>query len=179
MKALSFGIICLFISIQLFSQEKDGAFKPSGKPIIQVFGNFDLNATKDAQKLYGFWFGRAHFGYEYQFSKQLSGKIILDIGRPTTVGQISVTDAAGNQLNVNNTSKEGSYYTMTLKFASLQWKPNEHFNVQAGGILQNHYMTQEKFWGYRYIAPTFQDKYFGIPSSDLGLIAFYNTSVKT
>ena len=39
------------------------------------------------------------------------------------------------------------------------------------GVLQNHYITQEKFWGYRYVAPTFQDKYYGIPSSDLGIIA--------
>jgi len=60
---------------------------------------------------------------------------------------------------VTNTSIAGSYYTMTLKFASLEWKPNEHFKVQAGGILQNHSITQEQFWGYRYVAPTFQDKF--------------------
>jgi hypothetical protein len=67
---------------------------------------------------------------------------------------------------------------MTLKFASLQWQPNEHFNVQVGGVLQNHYITQEKFWGYRYVAPTFQDKYYGISSSDLGLIAYYKANEK-
>jgi hypothetical protein len=170
--------IGISINLQVVGQEPDNTFKPSGKPIIQVFGNFDYNATENAQKKYGFWFGRAHLGYEYQFSQQLSGKIIIDMGRPTTVGQIEVTDANGKQLNVTNTSTAGSYYTMTLKFASLQWKPSEHFNIQAGGILQNHYMTQERFWGYRYVAPTFQDKYFGIPSSDLGLIAYYKASEK-
>ncbi len=174
--------LLLFIGIlsnfQVVGQETDNTFKPSGKPIIQVFGNFDYNASENAQKKYGFWFGRAHFGYEYQFSQQLSGKIILDMGRPTTVGQITVTDANGNNLNVTNTSTPGSYYTMTLKFASLQWKPNEHFNVQVGGVLQNHYITQEKFWGYRYVAPTFQDKYYGIPSSDLGLIGYYTVNKK-
>ncbi len=169
------GILSAF---HVVGQETDATFKPSGKPIIQVFGNFDYNDSADAKKKYGFWFGRAHLGYEYQFSQQLSGKIILDMGRPTTVGQITVTDTNGNNLNVTNTSTAGSYYTMTLKFASLQWKPSEHFNVQAGGILQNHYITQEKFWGYRYVAPTFQDKYFGIPSSDLGLIAFYKANEK-
>ncbi len=174
--------LLLFISIlgtlKVVGQETNATFKPSGKPIIQVFGNFDYNASENAQKKYGFWFGRAHLGYEYQFSQQFSGKIIIDMGRPTTVGQIEVTDANGNKLNVTNNSIAGSYYSMTLKFASLQWQPNEHFNVQVGGVLQNHYITQEKFWGYRYVAPTFQDKYYGIPSSDLGLIAYYKASEK-
>jgi len=143
-----------------------------GKPIIQVFGNFDYNATQDAQKQYAFWFGRAHFGYQYQFNKQFSGKIIIDMGRTTTVGTINVADSAGNSLNVTNNSKEGSYYTMTLKFASLEWKLNEIFKIQAGGVLQNHYITQEKFWGYRYLAESFQDRYYKIPSSDLGFIAY-------
>jgi len=157
----------------LKSQTPDTTFKPSGKPIVQVFGNFDYNATNDAKKTYGFWFGRAHFGYEYQFSKQVSGKIIIDAGRPTTVGQIEVEDTSGNSLDVTIKSKEGSYYTMTLKFASIEWKPNNIVKIQAGGVLQNHYITQEKFWGYRYVAPTFQDRYYGIPSSDLGVIGYF------
>jgi len=33
---------------------------------------------------------------------------------------------------------------MNLKFASLEWKPSEHFKMQAGAVLQNHYMTQER-----------------------------------
>ena len=109
-----------------------------GKPIIQVFGNFDFNATKGVEKKYSFWLGRAHFGYEYSFNKQFSGRIVLDIGRPTTVGEIEVTDTSGYNFEVTNSSKEGSYYTMTLKFALLEWKPNKHIRLQAGGILQNH-----------------------------------------
>lgn len=155
------------------AQTPDSTFKPSGKPIIQVFGNFDYNATHNAKKTYGFWFGRAHFGYQYQFSEKLSGKIIIDAGRPTTVGQLTVTSSSGDTLNVSNTSKEGSYYTMTLKFASLEWKINNAITLQAGSILQNHYMTQERFWGYRYLAPTFQDKYYGMPSGDLGIIGYF------
>jgi len=167
-------ILFTLVSNLLLSQTDSIGEEKKGKPIIQVFGNFDYNATKDAQKKYSFWFGRAHFGYEYQFNKQFAGRVILDIGRPTTVGQIEVTDTSGNNLNVSNTSKVGSYYTMTLKFASLEWKPNEHVKLQAGGILQNHYIAQEKFWGYRYLAETFQDRYYKIPSSDLGIIGFFN-----
>lgn len=149
-----------------------------GKPIIQVFGNFDFNASEGAEKKYGFWFGRAHFGYEYHFSQQFSGKIILDAGRPTTFGETIVTDSAGNVLSVNSTGKEGSFYTMTLKFASLEWRPLDFLKIQAGGILQNHYITQEKFWGYRYLAETFQDRYYHIPSGDLGVIAYVKISEK-
>ena len=176
-KAIFASLLFAAATITGFAQ-KDTTFKPSGKPIIQVFGNFDYNATKDAQKKYAFWFGRAHFGYQYQFSKQFSGKIIIDAGRPTTVGTIAVTDSAGQAMNVSNTSKEGSYYTMTLKFASVEWKPNQYFTLQAGGILQNHYMTQERFWGYRYLAETFQDRYYKIPSSDLGFIAYIKPNGK-
>ncbi|MBI5539088.1 MAG: hypothetical protein HY951_03450 [Bacteroidia bacterium] len=161
----------------VFSQS-DTTFKPFGSPIINVFSNFDYNATKEVNKHYGFWFGRAHFGYEYQFAKQFTGKIVIDAGRPTTIGTISVTDTSGNNLNVSNTSKEGSYYEMTLKFASLEWKPTQKIKIQIGAILQNHYISQEKFWGYRYLAEVFQDRYFKIPSSDLGVIAFYKINEK-
>lgn len=149
-----------------------------GKAIMQVFGNFDYNATNNAQKNYSFWFGRAHLGYEYQFSKQFSGRIVIDAGRPTSVGDISVSDATGENLTVKNNSKEGSYYTMTLKFASLEWKPDDNVRIQVGGILQNHYITQEKFWGYRYLAETFQDRYYKTPSSDLGIIGYFRLNEK-
>lgn len=175
---LAFLALSLFIGDLIGFSQTDTTVIQKGKPIIQVFGNFDFNATQDAQKKYGFWFGRAHFGYEYFFNKQFSGKIILDAGRPTTIGTISVTDTAGNILPVSNSSKEGSYYTMTLKFASLEWKPSEKFKIQAGAILQNHYITQEKFWGYRYLAETFQDRYYKIPSSDLGFIAYIKPAKK-
>lgn len=160
------------------SENPYAEFPSKGKVIVQVFGNFDYNATSNAQKSYGFWFGRAHLGYEYQFDHQFTGKVIIDAGRPTTVGQIQVTDPDGNDLEVTNPSKEGSHYTMTLKFASLEWRPNGNVTIQVGGVLQNHYITQEKFWGYRYIAPTFQDRYYGIPSGDLGAIGYFRVSPK-
>ncbi len=170
--------LVVIANIWILKAQHDTTFQPWGKPIIQVFGNFDYNATKDVQKKYGFWFGRAHFGYEYQFSKQLSAKIIIDAGRPTTIGQINVEDTAGNSLPVSNSSKEGAYYTMNLKFASLEWNASEIFKIQAGAVLQNHYMTQEKFWGYRYLAETFQDRYYKIPSADLGFIAYIKPNEK-
>lgn len=157
---------------------QDTIFKPSGKIIIQVFGNFDYNATQNIDKKFSFWFGRAHFGYEYQYNKNFSAKIIIDAGRPTTIGTITVLDSNGNNLNIINNSKQGAYYTINLKFASLEWKPSKIFKIQAGAVLQNHYITQEKFWGFRYLAETFQDRYYKLPSADLGFITYIKPNNK-
>lgn len=139
------------------------------KPIVQVFGTATYNFDEDR---YDYSSGRAHLGFQYQFNDKWSSKIIVDRGRSTSVGQITVSDSAGNQLNVENTSKEGSYYSMFLKFASLQWKVNDRLTLEGGAILQNHYIAQERFWGFRYVAQTFQDLYWHTPSSDLGFIAY-------
>jgi hypothetical protein len=140
------------------------------KPIVQVFGaatyNFDENK-------YDYVFGRAHLGFQYQFNDKWSSEIIIDRGRPTTFSNLTVTDSLGNNLNVDYNYNEGSYYTFWLKFASLKWKLNDKLTLEGGAVLQNHYITQERFWGFRYIAQTFQDLYWKIPSSDLGFIAYY------
>ncbi len=139
-------------------------------PIVQVFGT----AAYDIEnKRYGYSFGRAHLGFQYQFNKDWSAKMIIDRGRPTTIANITVADSAGNMLNVDYATKEGSYYTMWLKFASLRWQVNDRLSLVGGALLQNHYITQERFWEFRYVAQTFQDMYWHIPSSDLGFRANY------
>ncbi|RUT73121.1 hypothetical protein [Ancylomarina longa] len=140
------------------------------KPIVQIFGTASYNFDENK---YEYSFSRAHIGFQYQFNAKWNAKIILDRGRSTSVGKITVSDSAGNKFNIENTSKEGSYYTMWLKFASLQWKVNDKLTLEGGAILQNHYITMERFWGLRYVAQTFQDLYWHIPSSDLGFIAYY------
>lgn len=154
------------------SSSKDTIFKPSGKPIAQVFGNFSLNINP-FQNIYGFNFSRAHFGYEYQFSKQIMARVVLDAGRPTGAGPIFVTDSSGNPMIVNDYSTNGAYYTMFLKFAFLEWAPSKKFKIQVGSVVQNHFMAQEKMWKYRFVAQTFQDRYFRTPSGDLGVIAYF------
>jgi len=167
--------LCIFLLATPHAQAQDStnvyAFDSHKlKPIVQVFGTAAYNFNGNR---YEYSFGRAHLGFQYQFNAKWSSKIILDRGRPSTVGLFVVSDSLGNQLNVQNTSSEGAYYTMWLKFASLQWKINDNLTIEGGAILQNHYITQERFWGLRYIAQTFQDLYWKTPSSDLGFIATY------
>jgi rhodanese-related sulfurtransferase len=140
------------------------------KPIIQIFGNASYDIDK---KNYAYAFSRAHFGFSYTYNDRWSTKIILDRGRPTSINDISITDTAGNSLSVESQIQDGAYYTMFLKFASVKWYANKRLSIEAGAILQKHYITQERFWGLRYVAQTFQDLYWKIPSSDLGFIAHY------
>ena len=140
------------------------------KPIVQVFGTASYEFENER---YSYGFGRAHLGLQYEFNEHVSAKIIIDRGRPTTVADITLEDVDGNIRNIRDASNEGSYYTMFLKFASLQWNINEHWSIEGGALLQNHYITQERFWGLRYIAQTFQDLYWKIPSSDLGFMTRY------
>lgn len=146
--------------------------EPSGKlsPIVQVFGTAAYHVEDNH---YSYGFGRAHLGFQYQFNKDWTAKMIIDRGRPTTLDNISVTDSAGNPLNVDYTANEGSYYTMWLKFASLKWQVNDRLSLVGGALLQNHYITQERFWGLRFVSRTFQDLYWHIPSTDLGFRANY------
>ncbi|MDD2965706.1 MAG: hypothetical protein PHQ65_13055 [Bacteroidales bacterium] len=154
----------------LGNQTDTSRFTPEGQMVVQVINRTDYDFRLQQG---GMTINRAHFGYQYQFAPQWLGKVVVDAGRPTVFGSLNVADTAGNPLPTSYNYKEGSYFTMTLKFSYLQWKPNEHLTLQAGGILQNHYITQEKFWGYRYIFETFQDRYFGTPSGDLGAIVYY------
>ncbi len=171
-KRIIFTVLIVLIHVVSYTQEKQ-EFLKNLKPIVQVFGTASYNFENNK---YGYNFGRAHLGFQYRFNESWLAKIIIDRGRATTVGEITVTDTNGNILTVQNTSKEGAYYTMFLKFASLQWKVNDKFTLEGGAILQNHYITQERFWGFRYVAQTFQDLYWKIPSSDLGFIAYYKLS---
>ncbi|MGQ1891403.1 outer membrane beta-barrel protein [Thermophagus sp. OGC60D27] len=160
----------LFLLTQIVSAQKENELLPGLTPIVQVFGTANYNVDDGVA---GYSFGRAHLGFQYRFNEKWFGKIVIDRGQPTTVGDITVTDTDGNNLMVSNTSSEGSAYTMWLKFASLTWQVNDHLSLEGGALLQNHYITQERFWGMRYVAQTFQDLYWHIPSTDLGFMARY------
>ncbi|MBL7105070.1 MAG: hypothetical protein ISS18_12140 [Bacteroidales bacterium] len=169
------GIVTMFTAKAQDTTNAFGFNFNKVKPIVQVFGTASYNVNDN---FYSYGFGRAHLGFQYKFNEKWSSKIIIDRGKPTTIGQITVSDSADNLLNVQNSSKEGAYYTMFLKFASLQWKVNEKLKLEGGAILQNHYITQERFWGYRYVAQTFQDRYYHTSSTDLGFIGYYKFNDK-
>jgi len=130
----SFLSLLLFASTMTGFTQTDNTFKPEGKVLVQVIKR-TLYETDGKSDKYGMYINRAHFGYRYQFAPQWSGTVILDVGRPTVFGNLRVKDTANNNLPVSYNYKEGSYYTMSLKFSYLEYNPTPKIKLQAGGIL--------------------------------------------
>ncbi len=125
-------------------------FKPSGKPEILIFTNFN-SSFAESKNLNKFDVTRAYFGYSYNFSPSLSGRVTLDVGNPGA-GKFQMT--------------------AMLKYGYLQYQ-KEKLTVKFGMIGTNGYDVQEKFWGYRYIYKSFQDEYGMGPSADIGISASF------
>jgi hypothetical protein len=165
-------LLVILISTNLLSQTKDSTTN-KWVPIIDVFGKFEYNITNNADKKFAFAIDRAYLGQKYKFNEKLSGKIIIEAGRPTTIEKIYIKDSIGNLQNIAYEENTGSYYTMQLKIAELIWDINDNIKLKIGSVSMNNYETQDKFWGLKYIAETFQDRYFHLPSADLGIIGLF------
>lgn len=148
-KVILSGILaCISISAQ--SQDVKTA-EPKGKAIVQVFGNFHtgFGAENDDR---GFELDRSYFGYEYNFGNGLSAKAVMDIGKSSDVSD---------------------YHRIAyIKNAMVSWKKGG-LTLSGGLISTTQFNFQEKFWGYRYIMKSFQDKYKFGSSADLGLSVAY------
>jgi hypothetical protein len=153
-KSLLLLLIPVFASIQASAQNGE-PFKPNGKPEIRIFTNFSssFSSGKNFKK---FDVTRAYFGYIYNFSETLTGRITFDVGKPS-VGNF--------------------HYTGFLKFAYLQYHSGK-FTLTGGMIPTPQHDLGDKRWGFRYIFKTSHDEYGFGPSADLGISAVYNFSDK-
>ena len=181
MKKIYFlAAFCSILTADIFGQ-KDAAqegttppvqteeeFHPSGSPEVKIFTNFNVSSstlenvnikdasftTNDKKISKAFEIQRAYFGYGYKFSKQISGKVLLDVGNPK-VG--------------------GLQMTAYLKNAYFQYA-GDKFLVKMGMIGISQFSLQEGFWGHRYVYKSFQDANGFGPSADLGVLANYKFS---
>lgn len=144
---------CTFI----YAQDKTQELKITGNPIITVFANYHAGIGSN-NDISGFELTRAYLGYQFTLTSTLSGKAVLD-----------AAVSSNESFMVNQERK------VYLKNALLSWK-DKGFTVNGGliGLLQ--FNLQEKFWGYRYIAPSFQDLYKMGSSADLGITGEYKFS---
>lgn len=142
-----------FAGMGIVAQAQDTKVKegPKGKPIIQVFANLHtgFGAENDDR---GFELERSYLGYEYNLGKGLSVKGVADIGKSSKVDDY-----------------QRIFY---VKNALIQWKKGK-LTLAGGLISTTQFNFQEKFWGYRYVMKSFQDKYKFGSSADLGLSASY------
>jgi hypothetical protein len=55
---------------------------------------------------------------------------------------------------------EGSKYTAYLKMAEIRWDVTDWFTFRFGQLLSTQYLTFiDRFWGYRYLEVTMQERY--------------------
>lgn len=160
-----FSVLCIAIGVLSAQTSKDNVqsaavtvkaadeFKPSGKMETLIFTDFN-NTTANSKSQNKFEITRAYFGYGYNFSPTLSGRIMLDFGNPG-VGSLA--------------------YTGYLKYGYMQYQ-SKNVTVKFGLIGTTQYDLLEKFWGNRYILKSFQDQYGMGPSSDFGMSAAYKFS---
>jgi hypothetical protein len=152
-------VLCFSIVTKTsFAQEEGKKFEPSGNAIITIFTNYHYDFTNGVEKKSQFELQRAYFGYAYNFSEQFSTRLVLDVGYNETV---------------DSKDKSSSSYAVFLKFASLEWKMNDNFKVEGGMIPTHIFDLQEKFYGYRYILQTVQDRGKDLTSADLGVKASF------
>jgi opacity protein-like surface antigen len=122
-------IICRVVSAQ--------TTEPSGKAITEIFTDFHININ-DAARHTGFDLNRAYLGYQFMPGGNLTGKIIINAGSPD---------------DVSIDSKQRRY--AFFREASISWS-NEKLIVTMGMTGTRIFEFQQRFWGKRYIANTYQ-----------------------
>lgn len=125
-----------------------------GKAIAEIFTDFHLNLN-DTAKTSGFGLNRAYIGYSFAAEKNFSGTVIVNIGKPEDL-------APGSQ------PRRYAYF----REASISYT-NEKLKITLGMTGTRLFDYQQKFWGKRYIANTYQSlNGYGFVA-DLGIAADY------
>ena len=123
-------------------------------PEIMLFSNFHQGVGADTREP-NFEIKRATFGYQFYVPKGFSSIIRLDVSPNLPLGQ--------NYNTVN----------VYLRAMYISWKKGK-FTLNTGLVDNMQHMTQQKFWGARYIYKSFLDEYRFLPSIDLGFNGRYN-----
>ena len=144
------AITFALLTSSALAQESDAEFKPSGRAFMKVYTNYHSTWTNgEANKV--FEIQRAYFGYQYQLSEYISGKLTLDVGDPN-FGELEMT----------------AY----LKHAYVQYK-KDRLTAKIGMIGLHQFKMQEDLWGGRYLYKSYMDEYKFGPSADLGAYVAY------
>lgn len=113
------------------------AIVSQGKPVAEIFTDFHWNLD-DSTKTTGFGMNRAYLGYNFLPGESFSGSIIINIGNP-------------DDLSPGSVHRRYAFF----REASITYTKNK-FNI-ALGITDTHLFDfQQKFWGKRYVANTYQ-----------------------
>lgn len=148
------GLLTCTTTPLVHAQVAEQAPSPKGQAIVQVFTNFHTSfGAQNGER--GFELERSYLGYQYHLGKGLSVKAVFDIGKSSAVND---------------------YHRIAyVKHAEIAWKKDK-WTLNGGLISTKLFNFQEKHWGYRYVAKSFQDEYKYGSSADLGLSATYDAT---
>ncbi len=152
----------IFLSLILFSASYTFASinflsdtsKFKAIPEIMLFSNFHQGIGGDTHEP-NFGIKRATFGYQFHVPKGFSSIIRLDVSPNLPLGQNY------NMVNVY------------LRAMYISWKKGK-FLINTGLVDNMQHMTQQKFWGARYIFKSYLDEYRFLPPIDLGFNGRYD-----
>jgi hypothetical protein len=156
-KLLATTIATFLVIGVLNAQEEE--FKPSGQVYGKVFINYHSKIT-DTTLESSFEVTRAYFGYKYNFSKTLTGRVMFDVSQADVI------------LPTNDTVKTSLQATAFLREASFIYKKG-NLTVEAGMIGLLQHKAAEDFWGHRYVAKTIEDESKISQAADIGITAQY------
>jgi hypothetical protein len=155
MKNLISLTLALFTSFPIIDAQDN---IPKGKPVIEIFTDFHYELGKDTTKSSGFGLNRAYFGYDYTLDKNFVTSVILDIGSPLDL-------AIGSKSRRYAHFREASVGYVGKKFA-----------LTMGITGTRIFRFQQRYWGKRYVANTYQSiNGYGF-IADLGIVADYKVN---
>jgi hypothetical protein len=132
-RILSLLAVLILAGSVLYSQ----SIVSQGKPIAEIFTDFHCNLN-DSTATTGFGLNRAYLGYAFQPEGYFSGSVIVNIGNP-------------DDLPAGAVRRRYAYF----REASISYKKDK-LNITFGITGTRLFDYQQKFWGKRYIANTYQ-----------------------
>jgi hypothetical protein len=152
-------IIPATILFLTFSGLNSQTIEIPGKPTVEIFTDFHYNAG-DPGKFTGFSVNRAYFGYTYKVDENFSALIRIDIGTPE---------------DLVSGSKPRRY--AFFRDASINYSKDK-LSITLGITGTRLFDYQQRFWGLRYLASTYQSlNGYGFVA-DLGLVVNYKFNDK-
>jgi hypothetical protein len=149
------NILFLFFAICRILNSQTGITQ--GKPIAEIFTDFHCNLD-DTTQTTGFGLNRAYLGYNFLPAGNFSGTVIVNVGNP-------------DDLPPGAVRRRYAYF----REASITYTRNKL--IVAFGITGTRLFDfQQKFWGKRYIANTYQSINGYGYVADLGVAIDYRFS---
>ena len=138
---------------------------PKQKFFGNIYTSFNYGLNENITPRQSFDLTTALLGYQAEINDKVKATLIYDVTK--TTGDIQVKDSIGRPMSVS--FFKGSDYTAFLKQAQIDWHFAKDFELSVGQLLNQQYLTfQDKFWGYRYITFTFQERYKFGSQADFG-----------